>query len=147
VPLIYGLLLAAMAAGQLSDPAGFADILATYDVFGGAESWAAGIIIAAEVVAATGLLGCRVAPRGGRIAGGVGIAVAVFWATMAVQAFARGLEVPNCGCFGVHLGQRLRWWVLLEDVYMLVLAWYAARGAGLRLPALFPVRRRASAPV
>lgn len=142
--LLYGLLLLAMAAGQISDPVGFSDILGTYEVFGGLASAAAAVIIAAETAAGVGLLASRRVPAVvAQTAGWLGLAVAAAWAALAVQAFVRGLEIPNCGCFGVHLGQRLRWWVLLEDAYMLVLAWFAAIDAGVTLPR--PGRRAAGA--
>lgn len=54
------------------------------------------------------------------------LAVAMIWSALAVQAFARGLAVENCGCFGVHLGQSLRWWVLLEDAEFVALAAWCA---------------------
>lgn len=66
--------------------------------------------------------------------GRLGLAVAFFWTALGAQAFARGLVIENCGCFGVYLGQELRWWVLLHDAYSLVLAWYAAVASGLGLP-------------
>lgn len=51
----------------------------------------------------------------------------MIWSALAVQAFARGLAVENCGCFGVHLGQSLRWWVLLEDAEFVALAAWVRR--------------------
>lgn len=122
------LLVAAMAAGQLGNVEGFADILRGYDVFGTAAGALAVLIPLAEVAAAAALL------VGPRLGGPLGLAVAVFWTALGAQAFARGLTIENCGCFGVYLGQGLRWWVLLQDVYFLVLAWYAAAAAGLGLP-------------
>lgn len=128
--LAYGALLAAMALGQLADPAAFAAILATYRVPGRAEPVLAAFVPAAELAVAAGLLGARVVPRPLASAAALGgLVVAVFWSTLAAQAFARGLSVPNCGCFGIYLAQELRWWVLLQDAYMLVLAAFAARAA------------------
>jgi hypothetical protein len=117
-----------MAAGQLADVGGFADILRSYDVFGAAAGAVAVVIPLAEVVAAAALFAGR------RVGGRLGLAVAVFWTGLAVQAFARGLAIANCGCFGVYFGQGLRWWVLLQDAYFLVLAWSAAAASGLGLP-------------
>ncbi|WP_406175876.1 hypothetical protein [Streptomyces sp. NBC_00996] len=45
------------------------------------------------------------------------------------QAYVRGLTVADCGCFGVYLTQRLGWFVLLQDVLMLVYAVLLLRGA------------------
>jgi len=49
-------------------------------------------------------------------------AVSVVWAALVVQAFARGVDVTNCGCFGVHLSQRLSWFVLVQDGLLLMYA-------------------------
>ena len=127
--IIYGVLIVAMGIAQLTDVTGFVDILSGYDVFGRWDGPAAAFIVAAELAAGIGVLACRVIPRPAAVAAGwLGIAIALIWASLATQAFVRGLDIPNCGCFGVHFGQRLRWWILLEDLYMFVLAWYAARG-------------------
>ena len=45
-----------------------------------------------------------------------------------VRILATYLALHNCGCFGVHLGQPLQWWVLLEDAEFVALAaWVRAR--------------------
>jgi len=137
VALLYGLLLAGMAAGQLASLDVFEDALASYELLGGLLPAAVIGLPALEVVAALGLLGSRLLPRAAaRTAGVLGVAVAVAWSVLAVQAFARGLAVENCGCFGAFLVQELRWWVLLEDAYMLLLALLAARSLGVHLPGI-----------
>ena len=130
--LALALLLGAMAVGQLANVGGFADILRDYDVFGVATGAVAVVIPLAELVAAAAL------SAGRRWGGRLGLGLAVFWTALAAQAFARGLGIENCGCFGVYLGQALRWWVLPQDAYFLLLAWYAAvnSGLGLRVPRL-----------
>lgn len=106
-------LFAAMAAGQLSDGAGFARLLEDYQLGPGG---ALAVVIVAVEIAAVGLLATRrTRPAGGMAA----LAVAVLWSALALQAFARGLVVPNCGCFGVHLGQSLGWPVLVQDASLL----------------------------
>jgi hypothetical protein len=133
-PLLYGILLVGMAAGQLASFDAFREALGGYDVFGDAASTAL-VVVAVEVTGALGLLTSAFVPRLiARAAGVAGLGVAGFWSILAAQAFARGLELDNCGCFGAYVAQPLRWWVLLEDAYMLVLAWYAAAAAGLPIP-------------
>ena len=133
-PLVYGLLLSAMVAGQLSSFDAFRSALGGYDLVGDGPGTGA-IIVGVELAAALGLLASASAPRLiGRAAGIAGLAVASFWSILAAQAFARGLELDNCGCFGAYLAQPLQWWVLVQDAYMLVLAWYAAGAAGLPIP-------------
>jgi Methylamine utilisation protein MauE len=133
--LLYGLLLAGMAVGQLASLDAFEDALASYELPGGLQTAAVIGLPALEVLAAVGLLGAGVLPRrAAQAAAGLGLVVAVAWTLLAVQAFARGLEVENCGCFGAYLAQELRWWVLLEDGYMLLLALWAAVSVDVRLP-------------
>ena len=133
-PLLYGLLLVGMAAGQLASFDALRRALGAYDLFGDAASTAV-VVVVFELAAALGLLASASVPRSiGRAAGIAGLGVAGFWSALAAQAFARRLELDNCGCFGAYLAQPLRWWVLIEDAYMLVLAWYAAAAAGLPIP-------------
>ena len=50
----------------------------------------------------------------------------------AIVALARGLEIPNCGCFGVFLRRPLTWGTVLEDAVMVgvsMLLWWAAPDA------------------
>lgn len=60
------------------------------------------------------------------------IALHVMYFVWTVGALARGLELPNCGCFGVYFAQPLRWYTPLEDVALLGLAvwlWIASEWA------------------
>lgn len=92
---------------------------------GDVTTLAAWILIATEALAGVALL--RRARGGATLA----IAVAVAWTVLGTQAFIRGLPIANCGCFGVHLGQPLRWWVLLEDADFIALAaWVCRDGRG-----------------
>jgi len=119
------LLLLAMAVGQLASVGTFADALRGYELLGDAAQAFAFAVPVAELAAGLGLLL-------GRAAGGIlGLAVAGFWTILASQAFARGLALENCGCFGRYLAQELRWWVLIEDAEFLLLAGWAAGRVGL----------------
>lgn len=125
--IVLAVLLVAMAAGQLSDVGGFARILGTYRVLpGDVPILAAWAFIAAEALAAVALL------RRARYGATLAVVVALAWTVLATQAFVRGLPIANCGCFGVHLGQELRWWVLLEDAEFIALAAWVYR-AGRRM--------------
>lgn len=120
-------LLLAMAAGQVLSFEGFVDAIVTYQLGGGrvVAAVAAVALIGAEALAAIGLLSRTHACV--RRASSVGVVVAMAWSALAAQAFARGLAVDNCGCFGAYLPQRLRWWVLLEDAEFVALAWWVRR--------------------
>lgn len=130
--LIFGPLLLAMAAGQMADLDGFRRILEDYRSLEGAEGAAAVIIPAVEALVGATLLARNRLPRTAvRAAALGGLLVVAFWTALASQAFARGLVLDNCGCFGVYLGQSLRWWILLEDAEFLLLAALSARATGL----------------
>jgi hypothetical protein len=132
--LLYGLLLAGMAAGQLASLDEFGEALASYDMLGRLVPAAQFGLPTLEALAALGLLlSGRIPARAARAAALGGLLVALVWSTLAAQAFARGLEVENCGCFGAYLPQSLRWWVLLEDAYQLLLALLAAWSLGVGL--------------
>jgi hypothetical protein len=125
-----------MAVGQLASLSAFEAALESYDILGGVVPVAALALPTLELAAAIGLLAAPRATDGlVRIAALLGLLVALSWAGLAGQAFARGLAVENCGCFGAYFAQELRWWVLLEDVYFVALALLAARSVGaLTLP-------------
>lgn len=122
-------LLLVMAAGQLSDVTGFVDIMASY---GFGATTLAGVVatalITGELTTAVGLVSRTPARR--HRAASLAVAVALAWGVLGIQAFARGIALENCGCFGVHAGQPLRWWVLVEDLELLALAWWVRAKAG-----------------
>jgi hypothetical protein len=123
-----------MAAGQLASLDAFGEALASYDMLGRLVPVAQFGLPALEALAGLGLLlSTRIPPRAARAAALGGLLVAFVWSTLAAQAFARGLVVENCGCFGAYLSQSLRWWVLLEDAYQLLLALLAAWSLGVGL--------------
>jgi hypothetical protein len=134
-----------MAVGQLASLGAFERALESYDLFGGLVPALTLALPALELLAAAGLLAAfRADPSLVRVAGVLGVLIAVLWAALAGQAFARGLAVENCGCFGAYFPQELRWWVLLEDVYFVALALLAARSVGALT--LAPAREPAQPP-
>lgn len=125
--IILGSVLAAMALGQLASFDAMPAILTAYGLTSGAASTALAVaLIGAETATAVWFLA---RPRS-RAATPVGLytGVAVVWAVLATQAFARGLVLDNCGCFGTYAIQPLRWYVLVEDALMLLYAWPLWRG-------------------
>ena len=112
-------ILFAMGILQVLSWSDFVVAIESYQVFDGfAAELVSAVLVLSELGAGLLLL---TNARQGSVASFV---VFSAWTIIAVQAFVRGLEVPNCGCFGRWFSQRLRWWVLLEDVYLLGLsAW------------------------
>jgi hypothetical protein len=118
----------AMAAGQLSDMPGFRAILADYR-WGDPELLSIALL-GGELFAGGWL---SFSPRRDpMVPAAVFAATALLWSGLAVQAFARGLVVENCGCFGVHLGQSLGWPVLVQDGLLLLYAAVLLRRARTR---------------
>ncbi|WP_055469062.1 MauE/DoxX family redox-associated membrane protein [Streptomyces ardesiacus] len=124
--LVLGALFAAMGAGQLASFGAMPGILDAYRLTSGAGSAAlAAAVIAGEASAGAWFLA---RPRSSaRTPVWIFTGVNLVWATLAVQAYARGLAVDNCGCFGRYAAQPLRWWVLAEDALMLLYAWLLLR--------------------
>jgi len=131
----------AMGAGKLSDVAGYADALLAFRVIpNGAVVAIAWIWLAAELAAGVLLLVGGRAARAGAI---LAVLINGAYAAFTTQAFARGLSIDNCTCFGVHLRQRLSWFVLAQDAYMIAFSLYvcvAAWRATRRSPAGSPAR-------
>ena len=116
---ILGPLLIAMAVGQLLSVDGFIDIIRSYRaVPSPAAPTLALTLVAAELVAGVGLV--RREPTKSVV--WIGVAVAIVWTLLGTQAFARGLALQSCGCFGTFFAQPLRGWVLFEDAELIALA-------------------------
>ncbi|WP_331283887.1 MauE/DoxX family redox-associated membrane protein [Streptomyces sp. H39-S7] len=104
----------AMALGQLVSFGRMPGILTAYGPANGAGATTlAVVLIAGELVRGVWFLA---RPRStARTPVCIYTAASVTWTAMAVQAYARGLAVVNCGCFGGHLSQPLPWIVLVQD--------------------------------
>ncbi|WP_067034334.1 MauE/DoxX family redox-associated membrane protein [Streptomyces dysideae] len=126
--LVLGALFIAMAVGQLVSFDAMPAILDAYRLTAGAGSAVLAVtLIAGEAVAGVWFLA---RPRSTvRTPVWIYTTVSAVWAVLAVQAYARGLAIDNCGCFGRYATQPLRWWVLAEDALMLLYAWLLLRGS------------------
>ncbi|MGP3924614.1 MauE/DoxX family redox-associated membrane protein [Streptomyces sp. 8N616] len=125
---VLGAVFTAMAVGQLASFEEMPGILAAYRlVAGGAATALAVVLIIGELICGTWFL---TRPRSRAIAPvWVYTAVSLIWSALAVQAYARGLTVENCGCFGVYLSQSLSWIVLVQDALVLLYAAVLLHGA------------------
>lgn len=52
-----------------------------------------------------------------------------FYAMGLIVTFMRGLDLPNCGCYGVFFPQPLRWYSPLEDLVLVGLCYALHAGA------------------
>ncbi len=114
-----GLVLLATAAGKLADVRGFAAVLETYRSFPEAalRPLAVGISLF-ELSLAIWLLSGR------RLSGAAAASAAMHLAYAAFSAatLARGIEIDNCGCFGVFSARPLTAATVVEDLVMAALS-------------------------
>ena len=123
--IALAIVLLAMALGQSVSFDVFEAAIASYRVSPDSlVAPLAALIIAAEAVVGAGLFTRRYR----RFAAVGAVIITAFWAALAAQAFARGLVIGNCGCFGRYFSQSLGWWVLLQDAYLVTLAVWVLAG-------------------
>lgn len=121
---LIGAILALTAMGKLLDVGGFARVIGTYRVFPDAALLPLALLVpAAELLLAAWLFsGWR---SFGAAVGALGMHLV--YAGWTASAVVQGLQVPNCGCFGVFLPRPLGWGTVAEDLAMAVLcAWLGA---------------------
>lgn len=110
-----GLVLLATSIGKLLDLRGFARVLGTYDVFSAPFLAPLSVAVSAlELALAVWLFSGRLLARAAAASAVLNGAYAV-WAAVGM---ARGLRIPNCGCFGVFLARPLTWGTVAEDLLM-----------------------------
>ncbi|HEX9741327.1 MAG TPA: MauE/DoxX family redox-associated membrane protein [Nitrospiraceae bacterium] len=132
--LFVSIILLASALGKSLDLPGFVEVLKTYQAF-------PDLILLPLALALTGFefaLGAWVL-SGRRLAAGALVAAWLnagygVWMTITLL---RGLELSNCGCFGVFFPQPLRWYSPLEDLVLVGMCYALSRE-----PALFMAVRR-----
>jgi hypothetical protein len=122
-----GLILFATAIGKLLDVPGFAAVLDTYEVF---PQWAlfplavavplAELLLAAWLFTGRNLFGAAL----------VSAAMHASYAVWAAATLARGMDIPNCGCFGVFLARPLTRSTVVEDGVMVVASLALAFASG-----------------
>lgn len=126
--IVLGTVYTAMGVAQLASFGHMPRILSAYGLVTGSAATASAVaLIAGELVCGIWFLA---RPRSKALAPvWVYTAVSVVWTVLALQAYARGLTVANCGCFGIYLAQRLSWFVLLQDALTLLYAAVLFRSA------------------
>ncbi len=116
--VLVALVLLATAVGKSLDLTGFAAVVGTYQVL---PEWSwypagLGLTITEWVVGGWLLIGRHVS-----YAALAAAALHTLFTGWASLALVRGLEIPNCGCFGVFYTRPLTLSTVYEDVVMLVL--------------------------
>ena len=117
----FCVLMLATGATKALDMPGFAEVVASYQSLPG---WfimpGAWLLMLSELVLGVWLLigprfGLRVTPAALAI-----VAMHLMYLGWLIVAYARGLDLPNCGCFGVYWPRPLTWVTLVEDSVLLV---------------------------
>jgi hypothetical protein len=111
------------ALGKSLDLAGFVEVLVTYRAMPASFLWP----IALMVTGLEWVLGGW-ALSGWRLAAGALAALFLYagYALVMTISLVRGLDLANCGCFGVFFPQPLRWYSPLEDLVLVGMC-YALR--------------------
>jgi hypothetical protein len=121
----------ASGVGKALDVPGFIGVLRTYRLALASEwLWVIGLAVTIFEVA----LGLWIL-SGRNLVRAMGFAMALNFGYFVLMASSlwRGLELRNCGCYGVFLAQPLRWYSPLEDLVLVALSallLYIARRRG-----------------
>ena len=130
------MLLAVSAIAKLADMPGFAVVVDSYralpsELLGNAAWLLAFVELGLSIALIFGpVIEARVpAVRAGISARFAAVfALHLMYMVWLVLAYLRGLDIPNCGCFGVYWPRPLTAYSLLEDAVLLLLSarlWYA----------------------
>ncbi len=115
-----GLLILGAGIGKALDVAGFVGVMRTYEMplpEASLVPLAWGTIAFEVVLGAWVLAGLRMT-----IAALLSVAMHAGYFVLLGSALVRGLELSNCGCFGVFLARPLRWYSPLEDVALIAVS-------------------------
>ncbi len=121
------------------DIPGFRGVLAAYDLFPEWSLWPIAVLMPAveALIALTMLTGRRL--RQGVLAS---VLLHASFAAVLTLELLRGVQLENCGCFGVFLARPLSWSSPLGDLAMVAIS----AGVLLTAPAAMRFGRRLAAP-
>ncbi len=120
------LLLLASAIGKMLDMRGFYSVVASYQLLPHAIIGLAGwLLVGTEVGIACWLILKKSLPQAAIAL----IALHVIYFAWLTLALLRGLDIPNCGCFGVYFARPLTWLTLIEDAALIAFATILWRSA------------------
>jgi hypothetical protein len=115
---VLGGILLASALGKSLDLPGFVEVLVTYRAFPGWSFWPTALFITGiEWVLGLWVLSGRKLPQAALAT----VLLNGIYAVWMAVSLARGLDLPNCGCYGVYFPQPLRWYSPLEDLVLVAL--------------------------
>ena len=113
--LAIALVLLATSLGKLLDIQGFANVLRTYEAFPDSVLLSLALAIPlAELALAVWLLAGSFL----RVAAAVSVVLHFSYAFWSAVSVLRGLQLSNCGCFGVFWPRPLGWSTVVEDLVL-----------------------------
>jgi Methylamine utilisation protein MauE len=125
IQIFFILLMAASALGKLADMPGFYQVVETYRVLPKdlvpLVSWA---LVTTELLLALALIWKG---QSQLVAAVLFFLHGMYFVWLSL-ALARGLQIANCGCFGVYFPRPLTGFTLIEDAFLLFLSaalWHA----------------------
>lgn len=133
--LLLGLLVLGSGIGKLLDVGGFARVLGTYEL-----GLSEGALLALSVAVIAYELALGIWMLSGKSVAWSALANAVTsfgYVVFLSATLLRGLDLRNCGCFGIFLARPLTWMTPLEDVVLVALSlilFRLARKSGTALP-------------
>jgi uncharacterized membrane protein YphA (DoxX/SURF4 family) len=122
---VLGVLILATGVGKLLDVPGFVDVVETYRLgLSDAQAWTSAILVICIEIGIGVWLLSGLMLRSAAIAAA---ALNMGWFAMLSSALWRGLQLENCGCFGVFFARPLRWYSPLEDLVIVAACLLLAR--------------------
>lgn len=116
----FAVLVLATGIGKLLDNRGFADVILTYQ-FGMSHSVA--MVLGLSVSLFELFLGIFIIMEKQHVRNAVLLTLMHFgYVGLAALSNIRGLNLQNCGCFGVFWGRPLTWWTVVEDLVLMALS-------------------------
>lgn len=124
--VLLGLILLASALGKSLDLPGFVEVLITYRAIPDPLLWPVALLITGIewLMGAWILSGWRIAD-----AALAALILYVGYAIWLTLTLVRGLDLQNCGCYGVFFPQPLRWYSPFEDLVLVGMCYALRRGS------------------
>jgi hypothetical protein len=117
--IFIAIILLTTGAGKALDISGFVEVIITYQVFANWMLYPVALgMIATELSLSFWLFSGRELFWAALATLGLHT-VFTLWASVAIL---RGLDIPNCGCFGVFFARPLDGWTIIEDLVMVALS-------------------------
>lgn len=119
--IFLGLFLLAAGVGKALDLPGYVDVIGTYEM--GLPVWARWLIAIAIIIVEGELALWILSGWRTSVAALLALALHTGYFALLTITLLRGIDVPNCGCFGVFLARPLRPVTLLEDLALVAFSW------------------------